>query len=207
MGWNYLSIPKLQRCNRWSLGMDKWFHPTLYWACDYLSMLGLKLNHVSKSGPRNQQYWLNIGSSWICNGKSAHSCSRYVLCFLVDKCIILWMHPANERRRYNVMSSLIDGAHAQNDPPMLRPATPTDPSASSLSMPVSKCTLKCIIKSPDCQKLHYTFNSNLIVIDCNDDKPKHTVRFCLILHPPNYACLTLASMLSLVFNSSRPSDA
>ena len=21
--WNYLSIPKLQRCNRWSLGMDK----------------------------------------------------------------------------------------------------------------------------------------------------------------------------------------
>ena len=22
MGWNYLSIPKLQRCNRWSLGMD-----------------------------------------------------------------------------------------------------------------------------------------------------------------------------------------
>ena len=40
MGWNYLSIPKLQRCNRWSLGMDKWFHPTLYWACDYLSMLG-----------------------------------------------------------------------------------------------------------------------------------------------------------------------
>ena len=24
---------------------------TLYWACDYLSMLGLKLNHVSKRGP------------------------------------------------------------------------------------------------------------------------------------------------------------
>ena len=29
VGWNYLSIPKLQRCNRWSLGMDKLFHPTL----------------------------------------------------------------------------------------------------------------------------------------------------------------------------------
>ena len=27
------------------------FYPTLYWACDYLSMLGLKLIHVSKSGP------------------------------------------------------------------------------------------------------------------------------------------------------------
>ena len=54
MGWNYLSFPKLQRCNRWSLGMDKWFHPTLYQACDYLSMLGLKLNHVSKRGHREQ---------------------------------------------------------------------------------------------------------------------------------------------------------
>ena len=52
MGWNYLSIPKLQRCNRWSLGMDKLFHPTLYMACDYVSMLGLKLNHVSKRGYR-----------------------------------------------------------------------------------------------------------------------------------------------------------
>ena len=29
-------------------GMDKWFHTTLYWAPDYLSMLGLKLIHVSK---------------------------------------------------------------------------------------------------------------------------------------------------------------
>ena len=30
--------------------MDKWFRPTLYWACDYLLMLGLKLNYVSKRG-------------------------------------------------------------------------------------------------------------------------------------------------------------
>ena len=29
VGWNYLSIPKLQRLHRWSLGMDKLFHPTL----------------------------------------------------------------------------------------------------------------------------------------------------------------------------------
>ena len=26
-------------------------HPTLYNGCNYLSMLGLKLNHVSKRGP------------------------------------------------------------------------------------------------------------------------------------------------------------
>ena len=48
MGSNNLSIPQLQRCNLWSLGMDKYFHPTFNWTCDYLFMLGLNLNHVSK---------------------------------------------------------------------------------------------------------------------------------------------------------------
>ena len=50
MGWNYLSIPKLQRCTRWSLGMDKRISSHTLLACDYLSMLGLKLNHVSNRG-------------------------------------------------------------------------------------------------------------------------------------------------------------
>ena len=57
MGWNYLSIPKLQRLHRWSLGMDKYFHPTHYNGCNYLSMLGLKLNHVSKRGHRWARLW------------------------------------------------------------------------------------------------------------------------------------------------------
>ena len=26
----------------------EWVHPRLYWSCDYLSMMGLKLNHVNK---------------------------------------------------------------------------------------------------------------------------------------------------------------
>ena len=52
MGWNCFFIPKLQRCNRWSLGMDKSFPAILYWAYDYLSVLVLKLTHVSKRGPR-----------------------------------------------------------------------------------------------------------------------------------------------------------
>ena len=39
VGWNYL--------HRWSLGMDKLFHPTLYRTYGYLSMLGLKLIYVS----------------------------------------------------------------------------------------------------------------------------------------------------------------
>ena len=34
--------------------------------------------------------------------------------------IILCMHPANERQRYNVKSSLIGWAHTQNDPCKLR---------------------------------------------------------------------------------------
>ena len=39
------------------------FHPILPWACDYQSMLGLKLKHVSKRGPRNKFRWnLNQGT-------------------------------------------------------------------------------------------------------------------------------------------------
>ena len=48
MGGIYLSIPKLQRYSRFSLRLDKSFHPTLCWACDFLSIVGLKLIHVSR---------------------------------------------------------------------------------------------------------------------------------------------------------------
>ena len=37
--------------------MDKSFHPILYNGCNYLSMLGLKLNHVSKMGP--SYFWFH----------------------------------------------------------------------------------------------------------------------------------------------------
>ena len=63
----YFSIPKLQRCNRWSLGMDKWFHCRLYWACYYLSMLQLKLIPVNKSSP-----W-NYYSLALCHWCSSHT--------------------------------------------------------------------------------------------------------------------------------------
>ena len=52
MGWNYLSLPKLQRFHRWSLVMAKYFHPTFYNGCNYLYMLGLKSIHFSKMGHR-----------------------------------------------------------------------------------------------------------------------------------------------------------
>ena len=50
MGWNHLSIPKLQQLHRWSLGMDRKFHSTFYYGCNWLPMLGLKLIYVSKTG-------------------------------------------------------------------------------------------------------------------------------------------------------------
>ena len=66
VGCNY--ITKLQRCCRWSLGINKWFHPTLYWACDYLYMEGLKLINVRKGVPNKWQWspllrrqWSNLG--------------------------------------------------------------------------------------------------------------------------------------------------
>ena len=74
MGWNYLSFPKNERLHRRSLGMDKqsfpklqllhvwsfwmnkWFHPTLYTGYNYLSTLGLNLNHASNC-PRSLTGW------------------------------------------------------------------------------------------------------------------------------------------------------
>ena len=44
--------------------MDKWFHPTLQNGCDYLSMLGLMLNYVSKRG-RGQRYYTTFWTGVI----------------------------------------------------------------------------------------------------------------------------------------------
>ena len=49
----YLSISKFQPRNSWRLGIEKLYHPTLYWARDYVSMLGSKLIYVSKGSPHN----------------------------------------------------------------------------------------------------------------------------------------------------------
>ena len=57
-------------CNRWSFGMDKYFHPTPYWACDYLSMLELKLNHVSKRGYRCEESVVRYQSKTKCRTTS-----------------------------------------------------------------------------------------------------------------------------------------
>ena len=45
---------------RWSLEMVKLFHPTNCWACNYSSMWELKLNHVSKRGPRKPKAFYEV---------------------------------------------------------------------------------------------------------------------------------------------------
>ena len=40
--------------------MDKQFHPTLYWALDYISMLRLKFTHVIKMGPDNKDPRIDV---------------------------------------------------------------------------------------------------------------------------------------------------
>ena len=44
-------IPIYKRRCRWNLEMDKLFQTTYHWACDYLSMLALRLIHFSKWSP------------------------------------------------------------------------------------------------------------------------------------------------------------
>ena len=51
--WDQIAyhITKLQQLHHWSLETDKKFHLLSCNGCNYLSMLGLKLNHVSKRVP------------------------------------------------------------------------------------------------------------------------------------------------------------
>ena len=44
----------------WRLEIDKWCHPILYNGCNYSSMLGLKLSHISKNGPWFELTWWSI---------------------------------------------------------------------------------------------------------------------------------------------------
>ena len=78
--WNYLSISKVKRLQRWSLGMDKWFHPTLYNlnGSNYLSMLGSKLIH----------YWIFFAVifKWLVFVSTRH----YVGILTSDKPFIRW---------------------------------------------------------------------------------------------------------------------
>ena len=77
MGWNYLSISKLQRLHRWSLEMHKLVHPTLRNGCDYLSIPGLTLNHVSEKGPQVVSWHVTSTYPAIHMLKLHESCYNY----------------------------------------------------------------------------------------------------------------------------------
>ena len=46
----FIIQPETSIC--WNLGPDDLFHPTIFWACDNLSLLGLEFIHVTKIGPK-----------------------------------------------------------------------------------------------------------------------------------------------------------
>ena len=58
------------------------------------------------SGPRCYIFAVDFPSSHVLHPASVRTMAGIILC----------MHPANERRRYNVTSSLIGWAHSQTDP-------------------------------------------------------------------------------------------
>ena len=46
--------------------MDKWFHSTLNWTCDYLFELGFELSHLSRSGVfRHVMFIFQIMAHWL----------------------------------------------------------------------------------------------------------------------------------------------
>ena len=75
MGWNYLSIHKLQRLRHISLGIHKQSHPILYNGCTCLSKLGFKLN---QRGPGSKTcYRLVTPGEWLVKthwGRVTHIC-------------------------------------------------------------------------------------------------------------------------------------
>ena len=110
MRWNYLSIPKLQRCNRWSFGMDKSFHPTVYIVCDYFSMLGLKLNHVCKRG-----HWKNVFKRFLgclfCPGLNMLTHHIRLGQHWFRQWLVAWQHQATPWTKANFITVRSCGIH------------------------------------------------------------------------------------------------
>ena len=75
-GMKLLIHSQISTFSRWSLGMNKKFHQTLGWACSYLFMLELKLNH-------NLVAWRGTwgGHSGVCQAAyptGFHTCQLFV---------------------------------------------------------------------------------------------------------------------------------
>ena len=86
MGWNYLSSPKFQVLHCRSLGMDNQFHLTLCKGCNYSSMLGFNLIHVSNRGP-----WIKMIYHVLYRDVFPINLSLYWMTDQVTSDIILWL--------------------------------------------------------------------------------------------------------------------
>ena len=82
MGWNDLSISKLQQLHRWSLEMDDNFTPHIFNCCNYFSMLWLKLNHVCKRDPWSK---INVCHLTFKPWSTTIVCVRYYIFTRVNK--------------------------------------------------------------------------------------------------------------------------
>ena len=76
---------------------------TLYRACDYLTMLGLKLNHVSKRGPICHHCSLSVAEQGLTQwGKTLHRAdsrfapSQWELALLCNPSLIGWAQARNQ---------------------------------------------------------------------------------------------------------------
>ena len=50
-GMKLLIHSKISKVQQSKFAVDKQFHPSLYYACEYLAMLGIRFTHVSKRDP------------------------------------------------------------------------------------------------------------------------------------------------------------
>ena len=108
--WNEIAY-SFSNFNRASIEVWEWisnFIPYSKWACDYLFILGLKLNHVSDGVPGAYLLWCILWMDgriywhlqiWVIQPRS--DVDLDVMTAHTTTALILGLCPANERRRYN----------------------------------------------------------------------------------------------------------
>ena len=77
----------------WSLGMDKYAPPILYNECNYLSILRLKLTHVSKRCPSHYCGWRPIMKSVPYSHISGHCIQPFQFLTVLNTQIAKHMRP------------------------------------------------------------------------------------------------------------------
>ena len=135
--WDEITYP-FPNFNHWSLGMDKYFHPTFYNGCDNFSMLGLKLIHVSKRGHKykfgrgqpearfNNDFSIAIQIRWKFHFTLTSIVIQWslqnfvhgmiaVLSWHVQKMVVIWW-PAMELWEFSIKFSLWAKKVSETDP-------------------------------------------------------------------------------------------